>query len=88
MRINVTQEQIAACIKANEEALVHHIRDCGRSHPPADGTIGRIVANLDALRGLAPLDAVVIVADEVDVGATEKGERVTVKRKIAEGRGK
>ena len=104
MRINVTPEQLAACIQANQEALIHHIRDCGRSHPPADGTIGRIAANLEALAKMVatlppreepqPLSDTVSFllppyprpADEIDVGATEKGDRVTVKRKIVEGR--
>jgi hypothetical protein len=91
LKINVTAEQLAACIKAHEEALVHHIRDCGQSHPPADGSIGRIMVSIEALRMLTEtmLEAAPAAAapsDEIDVGATDKGERVTVKKRVIHGR--
>lgn len=97
MRINVTADQLAAAIQANEDALVHAIRDCGRSHPPGDGAIATLVANIKALREIEPAftsplaqsvmsGEAVFVDDEVDVGATDKGERVTVKRRVVHGR--
>lgn len=107
LRVPVTQAQLDSCRKANMEVLTNAIRDSGGGNPPTDGTIGRIMATLDALDRMEPSGAVLPTNDElaladkrlwearlkgetitmgdngeVDVGATEKGERVTVRKKV------
>jgi hypothetical protein len=56
MNVNVTTGQLKACIDAHYEALVHQIRDCGRSAPPADGAILTIVNTIDVLETIIPSD--------------------------------
>ena len=54
IHLDITKSELAACIHAHEEALAHHIRDCGKTHPLGDGAIGRITASLEALRKMWP----------------------------------
>lgn len=78
--IPVTPEQIEVCRAAHIGALVHAIRDAGQSHPPGDGTIGRIVASLKALDEIH--SAVLSIEPETFVaGSTDAGAPVTITRK-------
>lgn len=56
MNLPVTAKQLAACRAKVTEALVHSIRECGRSYPPADGGILRLAQTLDILDRVIPLD--------------------------------
>ena len=48
-RLAVSLQDIDDSIDICLGALAHAIRDCGRSSPPGDGAIARIMSNLKAL---------------------------------------
>ncbi|MBP6228515.1 MAG: hypothetical protein KA472_11335 [Pseudomonadales bacterium] len=48
-RLSASLQDIEDCIDVNLGALAHCIRDCGRSSPPGDGAISRVLGNLRAL---------------------------------------
>lgn len=56
MNLPVTTQQITDCRAKVVEALVHSIRECGRSYPPADGGILRLAQTLDILDKVIPMD--------------------------------
>jgi hypothetical protein len=52
----ITAQQLADCRAKHVEALVHTIRECGRSFPPSDGGILRLAQTLDLLDSIITMD--------------------------------
>lgn len=56
LTLPITTKQLEECRAKVREALVHTIRECGRSYPPADGGILRLAQTLDVLDAVIPMD--------------------------------